>query len=62
LLVSEAARKTALALTEHFDRLVARYPGCVLAVVLDNVRMHHARLTADWLAAHPEPRLLHLTR
>jgi transposase len=62
LLVSEAARKTAAALIAHFEEAVARFPGCVLAVILDNVRIHHAKATEAWLAEHPEVRLLYLPR
>src|SRR5204863_3672255 len=45
LTVSEAARKTAQALTEHLDAVAAAFPDCVLAVVADNVRIHHAKAT-----------------
>ena len=62
LVVSEAARKTAQALTEHLDATVALFPDCVLAVVTDNVRIHHAKATDAWLAGHPAVSLLYLPR
>lgn len=62
LIVTEAPRKTALALTGHFDQAAARFPGAEVAVVLDNVKIHHAKATAAWLARHPHVHLLFLPR
>lgn len=62
LLISEASRKTAQALTVHLDQLVDRYPATELAIIMDNVGIHHARATRDWLAAHPWVHPLFLPR
>jgi transposase len=62
LLVSDAPRKTAVALTAHLAQVVARYPDTEIAIVLDNVGIHHARATRDWLARHPQVHLLWLPR
>jgi transposase len=62
LVVTEAPRKTALALTAHLDRVVARFPDAAVAVILDNVGIHHAKATTVWLAEHPWVHLLFLPR
>lgn len=62
LLVSEAPRKTAQALTTHLDQIVTRYPEEEIAIIMDNVGIHHARVTQDWLAAHPQVHQLFLPR
>jgi transposase len=62
LLVSEAPRKTAVALTAHLEQVLARYPTAEVAIVLDNVGIHHAKATRAWLAAHPQVHLLWLPR
>jgi transposase len=53
LLVTEAPRKTAVALTEHLDEIVARFPDAELALIMDNVGIHHAKATQAWLATQP---------
>lgn len=53
VLVSEAPRKTAVALVAHLEQVVARYPQAEVAIIWDNVGIHHARATRAWLAAHP---------
>jgi transposase len=62
LVVTEAPRKTAVALTAHLDQVVARFPDAELAVVLDNVGIHHAKATAVWTTQHPHVHLLFLPR
>jgi transposase len=62
LVVTEAARKTAVALTAHLDQVVARFPDAELAVVLDNVGIHHAKATTAWIAQHSHVHLLFLPR
>jgi transposase len=54
LLVTEAPRKTAQALTTHLDAVVARFPAAEVAVIMDNVGIHRAKATQAWLAAHPQ--------
>lgn len=53
LVVTEAPRKTAAALTRHLDDVVARFADAEVAVIMDNVGIHHARATTAWLARHP---------
>lgn len=62
LVVTEATRKTAVALTAHLDQVVARFPDAELAVVLDNVGIHHAKATIAWATQHPHVHLLFLPR
>lgn len=62
LVVTESPRKTAVALTAHLDEVVARFPGAELAVIMDNVGIHHAKATTAWLAAHPQVHQLFLPR
>jgi hypothetical protein len=53
LVGTEAARKTAVALTAHLDAVVARFPDAELAVIMANVGIHHAKATKAWWADHP---------
>ena len=62
LVVTEAPRKTALALTEHLAQFVARFPDAELVVIMDNVGIHHAKATRVWLAEHPWVHFLFLPR
>lgn len=62
LVVTESARKTAVALTAHLDAVVARFPDAELAVIMDNVGIHHAKATQAWLAGHPHVHQLWLPR
>lgn len=62
LVVSEAPRKTALALTAHLDQVMARFAAAEVVIIMDNVGIHHARATWDWLAAHPQVHPLFLPR
>lgn len=62
LIVTEASRKTAVALTEHLAAVLARFPDAEVAVIMDNVGIHHAKATTAWLAAHPQVHQLFLPR
>ena len=62
LIVTEAPRKTAVALCAHFDQMVARFPDAEFAVVLDNVGIHHAKATTAWTQQHPHVHLVFLPR
>lgn len=62
LLITEAPRKTAVALTQHLDEVVARFPDAEVALVMDNVGIHHAKATQAWLADHPQVHQLFLPR
>lgn len=62
LIVTEAARKTAVAFTAHLDQVVGRFPDAEIALILDNVGIHHAKATGVWLAAHPWVHRLFLPR
>jgi transposase len=62
LIITAAARKTAVALTAHLAQVVAHFPDADLVVILDNVGIHHAKATTAWLAAHPWVHLLFLPR
>lgn len=53
VLVHEVACKTAVALIGHLEQVVAAYPDTEIALIWDNVGIHHARATRAWLAAHP---------
>lgn len=61
-IVTEAPRKTAVALTQHLEQIVARFPDAELAIIMDNVGIHHAKATRAWLAAHPQVHPLFLPR
>jgi transposase len=62
LVVTAAPRKTAQALTAHLTQVAARFPDAEVAVIWDNVGIHHARATRAWLAAHPHVHPLCLPR
>lgn len=62
LIITEAPRKTAVALTAHFDAVVARFPEAEVAVIMDNVGIHHAKVTHAWFADHPQVHRLFLPR
>lgn len=62
LLITEADRKTAAAFTMHLDAVVARFPEQEVAVVLDNVGIHHAKPTDAWFDEHPHVHRLFLPR
>ncbi|HET8644493.1 MAG TPA: IS630 family transposase [Vicinamibacteria bacterium] len=62
LIVTEAARKTAVAFTVHLTQVVARFPAAELVIILDNVGIHHAKATVAWVAAHPQVHRLFLPR
>jgi transposase len=62
LVVTEAPRKTAVALTDHLATVVRRFPDAEVALIMDNVGIHHARATQAWLAAHPQVHQLFLPR
>ena len=49
--------------TAFCEQLLAAYPAApVVAVVCDNVIIHHSKLVQRWLAAHPRLRVLHGAR
>ena len=49
--------------TAFCEQLLAAYPAApVVAVVCDNVIIHHSKLVQSWLAAHPRMRVLHGAR
>lgn len=62
LVVTEAPRKTALALVAHLEAVAARFADAELVVIMDNVGIHHAKVTCAWLAAHPHVHHLFLPR
>jgi transposase len=62
LVVTEAPRKTAQALTAHLGAVVARFPDAEVVVIWDNVGIHQAKATAAWLAAYPQVHPLFLPR
>jgi transposase len=62
LIVTEAPRKTAAALTGHLAAVAARFPGAEVAVIWDNVGIHHAKATRAWLSEHPWVHPLFLPR
>jgi transposase len=45
------------------EQLLAAYPAApVVAVICDNVIIHHSKIVQRWLAAHPRMRVLHGAR
>jgi transposase len=49
--------------TAFLDQLLAAYPAApTIAVVCDNVIIHHSKLVQRWLAAHPRVVVLHGAR
>lgn len=62
LIVTEAGRKTAIALTQHLAAVIARFPQTEGAVIMDNVGIHHAKATMAWLAQQPQVHQLFLPR
>jgi transposase len=49
--------------TAFCEQLLAAYPTApVVAVVCDNVLIHHAKIVQAWLASHPRVRVLHGAR
>jgi transposase len=45
------------------EQLLAAYPAApVVAVVCDNVVIHHSKIVQRWLASHPRMRVLHGVR
>jgi transposase len=49
--------------TAFLEQLLAAYPSApVVAVVCDNVIIHHSKLVARWLATHPRVVVLHGAR
>jgi transposase len=58
------ARKAVSAgFTAFLEQLLAAYPAAPLvAVVCDNVIIHHSKLVQRWLAAHPRVVVLHGAR
>jgi len=53
LVITESAHKTAVAFTQHLDAVVTRFPDSEIAVIMDNVGIHHANVTVAWLDDHP---------
>jgi transposase len=62
LVVTEAVRKTATALTAHLAAVVTRFPDAEIALIMDNVGIHYAKATQGWLAAPPHVHQLWLPR
>lgn len=62
LVITESARKTAVAFTQHLDAVIARFPDTEIAVIMDNVGIHHAKVTVAWLEEHPQVHRLVLPR
>jgi hypothetical protein len=49
--------------TAFCEQLLAAYPAApVVAVICDNVSIHHSKLLQRWLASHPRLRVLHGAR
>jgi transposase len=49
--------------TQFLEQLLAAYPAAPLvAVICDNVIIHHSKIVQRWLAAHPRIRVLHGAR
>jgi transposase len=49
--------------TAFCEQLLAAYPTApVVAVICDNVIIHHSKIVQAWLASHPRVRVLHGAR
>ena len=59
---ADVARKRAVHFVAFLEQLAAAYPAGPLVLVLDNVRMHDAKVVRRWLAAHPRVRVLWLPK
>ena len=58
-----AARRSNTTFTTFCEQLLAAYPTAPLvAVVCDNVIIHHSKIVQAWLASHPRMRVLHGAR
>jgi transposase len=56
-------KAVSVSFTAFCEQLLAAYPAAPLvAVVCDNVIIHHSKLVQRWLAAHPRMRVLHGAR
>lgn len=55
-------RKLAVHFVAFLQRLADAYPGEPLVLVMDNVRMHDAKVVRRWLAAHPRVTVLWLPK
>jgi len=60
----QVARKAVSAtFTAFLEQLLVAYPAApVVAVICDNVIIHHSKLVNRWLATHPRVRVLHGAR
>ena len=60
----QVARKAvSVTFIAFLEQLLAAYPTAPLvAVVCDNVIIHHSKIVGRWLAAHPRIRVLHGAR
>jgi len=59
---ADYARKLAVNFVAFLEQLAAAYPSGRLVLVLDNVRMHDAKVVRAWVAAHPRVQVLWLPR
>jgi DDE superfamily endonuclease len=58
-----ASKALSASFTAFLEQLLAAYPAAPLvAVVCDNVIIHHSKLVQRWLAAHPRVVVLHGAR
>ena len=55
-------RKLAVHFVAFLEHLAAAYPAAPLVLVLDNVKMHDAKVVRQWLAANPRVSVLWLPR
>jgi transposase len=58
-----AGKAVSASFTAFLEHLLAAYPAApVVAVVCDNVIIHHSKIVGRWLAAHPQVVVLHGAR
>ncbi len=55
-------RKLAVHFVAFLERLTVAYPTGSLVLVMDNVKMHDAKVVRQWLAAHPRVTVLWLPK
>ena len=59
---ADVDRKLAVHFVAFLEQLAAAYPAGPLVLVMDNVRMHDAKVVRRWLAAHPRVTVLWLPK
>ena len=54
VVIAEADQATAQTFQAFLDTVLATFPDKTIHLVLDNAKIHHAKILAPYLAAHPQ--------